>query len=153
MKVWEWIKGRLICSEQVGEVREEEGEGEGEAIEAIIKTCCSSCTDSPLIVAALEKLVGPLKKTLFSRCNHLHSGYFLNRSSRLAGFLLSPDGSLSLWGRIQLAGVPRDVTFLQGRYLWACLANTPSQPMACYRWKKNEVIGNCYVLDLITLVD
>ena len=70
VKVWEWMRGRLICSEQVGKVDrgvvEEEEEQEEGTIEAVIKTCCSSCPDSPLIVAALEKLVPILRPLSFS---------------------------------------------------------------------------------------
>lgn len=51
VKVWEWLRGRLLCSEQVGEVPPD---GEGVA-DAVTKIACST-TDPPVVVAATEKL-------------------------------------------------------------------------------------------------
>ena len=54
VKVWEWFSGRLLCSEQVGEVPPDGGDGG--VTDAVTKVTCSR-TDPPMVVAASEKSV------------------------------------------------------------------------------------------------
>lgn len=49
MKVWEWERGRLVSSQQVGQ-----RDQEGEVVSAVTKVSCSSC-EPPAVAVAVEK--------------------------------------------------------------------------------------------------
>jgi hypothetical protein len=51
VKVWDWVSGRLISSEQIGGVLE------GGEMDAVTKVTCRAGSGSSMIVAALERLV------------------------------------------------------------------------------------------------
>ena len=53
VKVWEWLAGRLLHSEQVGQEMGGDG-GVARETEAVTKVCCSS-QDPTFVVTSLEK--------------------------------------------------------------------------------------------------